>query len=204
MTVTKINQHGPDSFEIYIDNEKLGLLQDNDILALGISEGDEISESKRLEILYFSDVYAAKLAASRLAARRMYSRAEMQKKLVLKGFSENAAEGAAIWLEKTGLINDNIYLEKYIKDAARLKKTGKHRIVCELYEKGFEKEDVLKSLEYYNEDLLNSALYFAEKAKNKIKEDTNELLKLKRRLYQRGFDALEIDAAVKAVLEKDE
>ncbi len=200
MVITALRYVKQDLFEVYVDHENIGILQDKDLAEERIMPGCSIDEDQYAQLLLRISISAAKRAAGAAAARRMYTQLEMEQMLKRKGHSEEAAAYAAAWLLSIGMIDDAQYAEKYAKDAAGLKKHGKMRIIAELKAKGIE-EQVAQCVAMAQEEKLQSSLMaLVRKAAPKCKNDAAQMIKLRRRLYQRGYPAEEITAAIKEVL----
>jgi SOS response regulatory protein OraA/RecX len=96
--------------------------------------------SSRLSVKDASDPEAATLAALRSLARADQSRAQLARKLTLKGFSTEAIDGAFLGLERAGWLNDHRALNA-LADRQRARALGPLKMLAEMRQKGFKGED---------------------------------------------------------------
>lgn len=139
-----------------------------------------------------------KKRALRILERRDVSRKELIDKLTAKGETEEAAQAAADWLTRLGVIDDARYAGMIVRHYAA-KGYGKSRIQNELYRHGIEKELWGEALEEYpdQEEVIDKLL------RSKLKStspDRAELKKATDALLRRGFSWSEISAAKDRVL----
>jgi len=81
------------------------------------------------------------------------SRKKMVYKLTKKGHDRDSAEAAADMLVHAGYINEFELIHEAMLHACRDKCYGRRRIVAELYQKGFEREDIREAFRLFEGEL---------------------------------------------------
>lgn len=147
-----------------------------------------------------AELYRATKKGLSLLGYGASSQKALYRKLVLKGFSKDIAQRAALELSESGYINEN---SDAVREAERcvLKLWGKKRIIAHLRSKGYSEENVREAV-YSLED---SGIDFAEvcserlkKAVDSLPSDPKEMQKLIASLMRYGFSGSEIKEAIKA------
>ncbi|MDO8281705.1 MAG: regulatory protein RecX [Thermodesulfovibrionia bacterium] len=145
----------------------------------------------------------AKSSALRLIDYRPRSRKEMIQRLKLKGFEDDEINGTIEYLERAGLINDEILADGLLKHAIERKLLGKRGAELFLYKRGIERNLISKVISSHtkeNED--EAAKKLLEKKLRTLSKQPEEVIK--RRLYgmlqRRGFASDVIKAAVSSAM----
>lgn len=139
----------------------------------------------------------AKAYAFRLLAVRQRSQKELCERLCRKKFSLPVINKAIGYLKEIGYINDRRFCEDWVR--TKLKNYfGLARIRFELEQKGIDKETIERALNASTDDMIsaNSILDFAKLKYKKLLRQTDDPIKIKRRLYgfflRRGFSPEEV------------
>jgi regulatory protein len=132
----------------------------------------------------------AKTHAIKLLSYRSRSKKEMLEKLQKKGFDGVEIENTIQFLEKTGLINDNVLVSDLFKLSVERKSLGKRGIRRFLIKRGIDKELIDNTLSSHTtESEEKAALEFAERKLKTLKSHPDNVIK--RRLWgmlqRRGF-----------------
>lgn len=130
----------------------------------------------------------AKDDAYNFLSYRERSSYEIKDKLASKGYRENIIQEVISDLKRLNYINDHRFSRKWIKDRINLKPRGKHLLKKELRKKGIEDQIIDQTLNELVDDkvAVKMANTLAEKW---LKRNSNsDLTKLKRYLYNKGFD----------------
>ncbi|MCA9374120.1 regulatory protein RecX [Candidatus Peregrinibacteria bacterium] len=128
--------------------------------------------------------------AVRLLARRNYHSVQLQKKLSQKGIgSEEEIEQTISKLREYKYINDEAFIEYYIKDQLTLRPQGTRKVRTKLFEKGIHGDTVEKELAKYESTELERAKKALKKKEALLQEESpfKRKEKLFRFLISRGF-----------------
>ena len=160
---------------------------------LAVTEGYEAPDA--LLRIFASHLTAEKARdyAAKVAMRPIFS-AEMRKKLLERGFSEEIAADTVLWLERIGAVNDEETLGIYLREAAR-KGRGSRQIIYDLSRRGVDRDVIEAAMENYEAD---DAALDALRKKLKGASDRDSLRRGSAYLFSRGFSRGEISS----VLEK--
>lgn len=158
-----------------------------DLYKYGLKNNAEFDECSLKEIASACAYSWCYNYAIKLLALRQYTAEGLRKKLLLKGFSEEASKAAVNKLSEYKYINDDEYVRKYVNDSINLKSKGMHRIKAELKAKGISSE-ILQKL-YIDEDkVFEQAEKAAIKKLKIIKDPKKAREKLFRFLVTKGYE----------------
>ena len=160
----------------------------------GIYSGRELPDEDYAELRGDLAVSSAKTRALRILGNRNLSAREIEKRLVRKGESSEAAEQAVEWLENIGAINDAEYAESIVRHYSS-KGYGVARIRDELFRRGIDRELWEEALSIIG-DMEDTAYEFLVK-KLRGSRDKDELRRAADTLHRRGFSYDEARAAVR-------
>jgi len=203
MTIESItrSEKSADRFTVLFENGKTVKVRAAQIADFGLFSGLELSEDDYMQLIEGLELSHAKARAVRILGSRMFSTQEVEKRLVNKGESEEAASMAARWLENIGAINDKEFAESIVRHYSS-KGYGQARIRDEMYRRGIPRDmwdDALGELEGQDD----AALLFLRK-KLKGSSDKDDLRRAADALSRRGFSYEEARAAVRAYTESIE
>lgn len=141
--------------------------------------------------------------ALRLIEYRPRSRKEMQQRLKLKGFDDEEIKDAIGYLERVGLINDDILAPGLLKHAVEKKLLGKRGAELFLYKRGIERNLIQKVISSHTkESEEEAAKKLLEKKLRTLRNKPEDVIK--RRLYgmlqRRGFAPDVIKTAVSSAM----
>ncbi|MFO7881408.1 MAG: RecX family transcriptional regulator [Kosmotogaceae bacterium] len=125
--------------------------------------------------------------AYRYLKYRERSKYEVEKKLKNEGFENEVIEQVMGKLLDKNIVNDKRFTRMYVEDSLNVKKKGPYRIEKELKNFGIEEYLITDTLKDFQNEFLETLRslvknYAANKSLNE-----KELLKLKKKLYRRGF-----------------
>ena len=141
--------------------------------------------------------------ALRIVSKRSISAAEIKKRLIDKGDSEDVADFTVNWLKELGLINDLEYSHSIVRHYSE-KGYGPARVRDELFKRGIPRDmwdDVLES-ELNDSDIESAANVFLEK-KLKGSLEENDLNRASNALVRRGFSYDNARHAISRYIEKN-
>ena len=160
----------------------------------------ELSRERYEEITLFAERHSAVKRGISILSFGDNTKKGLARKLCTKGFSREAAEYAAEYLENAGYINEAESAMLLARDMAEKKLYGARRIAAALYEEGFSKDAIAAAAERVDVDFAlvcakriakmgGRELFFAKETKQKAVaallrygfsyEDIKEALKIK-------------------------
>lgn len=104
----------------------------------GLGAGDPLDDAERARLLDVDLHLRARNAALELVARRPYSRQELRRRLLRKGFTRGVVDESLSALESQRLVDDGAFARSFVRDRLRLRPRGKRRLSQELREKGID------------------------------------------------------------------
>ena len=149
MIVTRVekNRKTRSKYDVYIDGEFAFSLVEQDVLYFKIKEGSEI-DAEKAEYIKENLVYiAAQDTALNYLSRRMRCTAEVENKLLEKGFAEDTIQKVIEFLNKYGYLDDFKFCRAYIKDCVNLKPKSKFAIKYELKKMGIRQDVIEKAID---------------------------------------------------------
>ena len=167
-------------------------------LPLTLSSPLEISREKYDVIASFSSGHAAVKKGINILSFSDNTKKGLVKKLVTKGFSREASEYAADFLERSGYINESNSACMLAKDMALKKLYGPKRIAAALFEKGFSREAIDAAAEETDVDFSAICRTRIEKMGGReIFADKDEKKKAVAALLRYGFSYDDIKEALR-------
>jgi regulatory protein len=144
-----------------------------------------------------TDQAACTRQALDLLARREHTRLELERKLLARGFGEDVAAAALDGLEQSGALTEARFTESFVRVRAA-RGQGPVRIRLELLERGVDATEAAAALKAYGFDWHE----LASRARIKrfgpsAPKDYKERARQARFLQYRGFEAAQIDSAVR-------
>ncbi len=188
---------------IQVDGQYLGSVEDIVWAKSGLKTGNPLPDELWQDMQGRQEEAAAlDKAVSRLASRAR-GKAEMEKYLEEKGFSESAVRHAMEKLEGYGYIDDSEFARLVVRDRVNTKSIGRRSLAQELKRLGVGEEDAEQALDQYaEEDELASALRQAEKDMRRTAGESDQRkrrAKVYASLARRGFAGDVIDSVMTKV-----
>ena len=131
------------------------------------------------------DFENAKEKAIRYIAISKKTESEVKNKLLKSGFDDDTSQEVTTYLKNLGYINDDDYVDAYIRQCMRLQNYSIYEIKNKLLQKGIKKDIIETKLDYLGETDYEEKI--VEKLLN-TKLKSVEPLKKKQYLYRRGFN----------------
>jgi regulatory protein len=104
----------------------------------GLGAGDPLDDAERARLLDADLHLRARNDALELLARRPYSRQELRRRLLRKGFARGVVDESLSALESQRFVDDAAFARSFVRDRLRLRPRGKRRLSQELREKGID------------------------------------------------------------------
>lgn len=190
MLITKLEyqKKNPNRVNVYVDDKFAVGISVNDVIKLGISKGQEISQADLTKIIETSDFGKAFAFAVNFISFRPRSEWEVRQNLKRKGF-ENIDE-VILKLKSIELVNDEKFAEWWVTQRSTFRPKGQLAINAELAQKG-----VRLKIKLENEvDLALKAI------KKKLPMEKEKVFRF---LATRGFSYDTIQAVIEKLFAKE-
>jgi regulatory protein len=146
------------------------------------------------------DIDIAKKTAAKMIGYKMYTCAEVCRRLVQKGCNSETAEQVVAEFCKAGILDDEEYAKMYIHDAALIGLKGINRIKQELYAKGISRALVDRTAGLSDIDMEEQLEnYISLRFGNAVFSDWKDIEKAKAHLARRGYGIAEINRCFKKI-----
>ena len=168
-----------------------------------LSANTEISNALYEQLVVEQKNINAKQKAFNYVSYRKKTKKQVIDKLKQNDFTDEEINSAINYLITNDLLDDEVYAKCFVKDILLTKKNGKNKVFNMLYERGVDKEIIIKVLEeHFPKDTLETAIIVAERKYKLIKNKTNEKIKqsLFNHLVLKGFSFDESQKAINIVL----
>ncbi len=123
-------------------------------------------------------------SAYRYLSRRDHSRAELERKLTLRGFEPGQIRDVLNHLEGSGYINDLEFARGFVRYCQRIRRLGQRRIRQELESRGVGRQAIWEAMASYDQNLEEENLEHLAKKKILSGKDVNKVASY---LVRRGF-----------------
>lgn len=185
----------------FADGSKI-LINTSQIADYNLFNGRKLTKAEFSELGESVSLTNSKVSALKILGNRNLSKAEIKRRLVKKGSSEEVSDATTKWLEESGLINDEKYAHTIVRHY-REKGYGPARIKDELYKRGIPREqwDEVLAEELDESDIVAAAESYLDK-KLRGEVDSSVLRKAENALIRRGFSYEHARIAVKRYTEK--
>ncbi len=193
MKITKIERQKrrKNRRSIYLDGEYFFSADEEVVVRLGLSEGDEVTEDELKNFLLEEDKRKAKEYALKLLTIRPRSEGELKRKFMEKGYEPSVITPVIEALKRVSLIDDMEFAKIWVKNRMATRPRGKIMLMAELKRKWLKNEIINGVLEKFPEEY-DERKVVKEIAQKRLKvfKGLNEQVK-KRRLFgylaRRGF-----------------
>lgn len=189
---------------IHVDGQYLGSVEDIVWAKSGLKVGVALPQELWQDMQERQEAAAALDKAVQRLASRARGKAEMEKYLTEKGFSESAVANTIKKLQGYGYIDDSEFARLVVRDRVNTKSIGRRSLAYELKRIGVSDEEAAGAMEQYGEeDELAAATRQAEKD---LRRTVGEPDQKKRRakvyasLARRGFSGDVINTVLSALL----
>ena len=198
MLITAIEPRRKGLSALFIDGEFVMNLDTQALLENRFDVGRELDDDELKEMIELSNERRAKEKALWLISYRDHSKKELKEK-IQRTCDSDAAEKAVERMEELGLVNDEVFAQRYARKLLLQKKMTRRAAAFELSRKGIDKETAEAVLEDIDVDYRENIREIIEKKYRNISDE-----KIKRRavaaLQRLGYSWEDI----RAVLEEYE
>jgi len=199
MLITAIEEQKDNKgkMSVFVDNQYFFSIDPENLFQLDLFVGKEITEQEIEHIHQVCNFFEAKKQTIKYVVGRLRTAYEVENMLSKKGFDREVIKMVVDKLIELDYINDELYAQKYIKDAYHIKKFGKRRIYQELQQKGVEDwiiQQVLNSIEFNEKEALREMLH--KKLDQFSQHDTKTLNKIRNAFLRKGYTPESIDECI--------
>ena len=136
VTAVRPDPRAPGTVAVYAGRVRLGRLDTDAAVRLGVKEGRAVDRALAQAMLAEMDRAGARAAALRLLGVKSRSRADLVRRLRMKGYPAEASEAAADRMAEVGLLDDRRYAEAVAASELRRKPAGEALLSAKLRSKG--------------------------------------------------------------------
>jgi regulatory protein len=188
ITISRIEFENPQkkTYSLYQEDTFLIEITEDTLVHFTILKGAKFSKEAFHKIISYDQVNRCVQQAYRYLERRPHLKKELFKKLLNKQFTPHIINLAIDRLKEKNYINDSEYIQLYIKDTIRLRKSGPLLITKKLIEKGAVIAEVELALQelFPEKQQIEIATELLSKKNTKLKDQN--YLKRKQKLVQFG------------------
>lgn len=115
--------------------------------------------------------------------------------LIRKGFTDEETSEVCDYIEKVGLVDDDLYVKFFVEDSFRIKNKGAKKIVYELKQRGIDDDKINEAIEEASDMQYDALKEAYERKLEATKSETDQYKrknKIIRFLISRGFDYSDI------------
>ncbi len=175
MRITAIEPRRKGQSALFIDGEFVMNLDTQALLENRFDVGRELDDDELKEMIDLSNERRAKEKALWLISYRDHSKKELKEK-IQRTCDSDAAEKAVERMEELGLVNDEVFAQRYARKLLLQKKMTRRAAVFELTRKGIDKETAEAVLEEIDVDYRDNIREIIEKKYRNLGDE-----KIKRR-----------------------
>ncbi|SHF08286.1 recombination regulator RecX [Clostridium fallax] len=207
ITKIEVQKRNKNRVNVFIDEEFAFACDGELVYKCNLNVKEEIELSKIESIVKEDNFIKCKNSALRVIEKAHKTEKEIIDKLILKGFDKNSIEKTIKFLKEYNFINDNKFVEIFVKD--KIKNQGRKKIKYSLLKKGVSEDLIEDKINNIDSNVEETSAYSLclKKYNNLIKreEDKYKLYqKLYRFLASKGYSYSCISDTVKKVMNTDD
>ena len=197
MTVTKIAAFGKNRYRIYIDERRAFVLYKGELSRYKIREGEVLGEESYREIVDSVLVKRAKLRCMNLLKSMDRTEWQLRQKLEQGEYPQDIIDTAVAYVKSYGYVDDISYASRYID--SRQQSRSRRQIICELQQKGIEKDVILAA--YEEKEPVDECALIYRLLEKKHMEPRAATPKEKQKMYmflmRKGFSSSEVSKVLR-------
>lgn len=151
MKIKKFKKVQGNRYQVTFDDQ-IVILFDEIILKYNLLTSDDITEKKLKEIIADNEQARAYYLAVKYIDIRLRTSTEVKRYLQKNGFDSNLISQTLNRLNVEGYFNNHLYISSYINDQKNLSPNGPFKILSNLVKLGFEEIEILKYLDFSDEN----------------------------------------------------
>lgn len=191
---------------VQLDGRPFGTVALQDISAMSLAEGRELSESAATELARRAEAFSARQVAMRILRTRALPAAELARRLVRRGHAKPIVETTVTGLREAGFVDDADFARHYVRTRAQRQRFGPRRLLGDLRRLGVTEKIAQAALtDVMAADGVDPRAVLREAAEKKARslgglDRDVALRRLRAYLLRRGFSGSEVAAVVKEAL----
>uniref|UniRef100_A0A7C4CDP5 Regulatory protein RecX n=1 Tax=candidate division WOR-3 bacterium TaxID=2052148 RepID=A0A7C4CDP5_UNCW3 len=188
ITALKPQQRNPKRVSVFLDGAFAFGVHQETIARLGLAVGREVDRAELDRLLEEEELRKCRDYALLLLTYRARTRAELEQRLVRKGFAPGIAQRTITRLQELKLVDDARFAQGFVQDRISIGHKGRWRVRAELTKRGVGRQEI--------EEALRSAPDETQAARELVEQFGRRYARLepevrRRRLYallaRRGF-----------------
>lgn len=191
MIVTNLEKGYRKLIKVYLDEEYVFSLYQNEIERYNIFMGGELTGEEARTIVEETVFYRARLKALKLLQRMDYTEGELKAKLKQSGFTDSIVDRTIEYIHSYHYLNDDRYTANYLN--AKKSSKSMRQLKMELKRKGVDDETILRQINQIN---LNDEEAIQRAVRKKCKDievlTYEEKQKIAASLFRKGFSESDI------------
>jgi regulatory protein len=206
ITKIEVQKKNKNRVNIYVDEEFLLACDAELVYVYNIFKGKKVELEELKEVVNEDNYIKCKNQALRIIEKSYKTEKQIYDKLIDKGYGEKTVKRTMEFLKQYDLINDEKYVNMYIKD--KVSSQGKNRIKYDLIKKGIVESMVSEKLKEIDDSIEEAtALILAHKKYNiiiKTKDDNRKVYKiLGDYLIRSGYNSDIVQKTLSAVVKRE-
>lgn len=194
-----------DRVNIYIDGEYYMSLSTYVLFKLGLKKGEKIDGEKLKNASKEDELIKCRESALKIIEKSFKTEKEVYDKLIEKGYSEENVQSAIKSLQSYNFLNDDKYVQMYIKE--KISSWGSGKIRFNLMKKGIDKNIIEEKMENFKDSEMDAAQRLAFKRYDIIRKRESDQRKIYKKLgsylASNGYDYGIIKNVLDKVLRSD-
>ncbi|AKA71805.1 recombination regulator RecX [Clostridium scatologenes] len=206
ITKIEIQKRNKDRVNVYINHEFAFACSAELVYIHNIEKGKSVDLNYLNEIIMEDNYIKCKSSALKIIEKVYKTQAQIYSKLLEKEYDEKTVIRTIEFLKKYGFINDEKFVQMYIKD--KLKSNGRNKIKHDLIKKGIDEKRINEGFHSITSGVeKETAIKLAEKKYNLLIKNEKDYRKIYKKvgefLIRKGYNSDIVSEALNNVVKKD-
>lgn len=146
VTALKFQKRNPKRVSVFLDGAFAFGMHQETVERLGLAVGREVNRQELDRLLAEEELRKCRDYALLLLSYRARTRAELEQRLVRKGFAPDITKTTIERLEAMKLVDDRRFAEGFVQDRISIGHKGKWRVRAELMKRGVGRQEIEEAL----------------------------------------------------------
>lgn len=205
ITKVEIQKRNKDRVNVYINHEFAFACGAELVYIHNIEKGKSVDLNYLNEIIMEDNYIKCKSSALKIIEKVYKTQAQIYSKLIEKGYDEKTVVRTIEFLKKYGFINDEKFVQMYIKD--KLKSSGRNKIKYDLIKKGIDEKKINEGFACITSGVeKETAIKLAEKKYNLLIKNEKDYRKIYKKLgeflIRKGYNSDIVSETLNSVIKK--